>query len=57
MAPIPVPTKEARELYDRLRNWRKVAKILRRPDGTRFTDEGIRNAVRWEDRGNSGRRI
>lgn len=36
----------AAELYNRWGSWNDVSKILIRPDGTRYTPVGIRQAVR-----------
>lgn len=46
----PVPVQRAIILYDRLRAWSKVARILRRKDGSAFTADGLLRAVRRYDR-------
>lgn len=50
-----IDTARARRLYDRLGNWAYVAEFVRRKNGQAFKVVSIRNAVRWEDRGNAGR--
>jgi hypothetical protein len=51
-----VPVEKAREAYARLGNWRLVSEEIRREDGTKFTEIGIKSAVYWADKGNAGRR-
>lgn len=52
----PVPVNEARAAYDRLGSWRRVAEVLCRSDGSKFTSNGIAHAVQWADKGNAGYR-
>lgn len=52
-----IPVDEAVQLYDKLGTWSKVASVLKRPDGSRFTPQSIFSAVRWRDRGNAGFKI
>lgn len=47
----PVPVREAIEWYKWLGSWRKVLEHVRRRDGSRFTYDGMSNAVRRYDRG------
>jgi hypothetical protein len=53
----PVPVDDAIRLYGQLRSWERVRHVLVRLDGSKFTYNGLVNAVRWRDRGNAGFRI
>jgi hypothetical protein len=41
---------QARRLYDRLRTWPAVARVMRRGDGSRYQPPSITRAVRSADR-------
>jgi hypothetical protein len=45
----PIDTKKARQLYDKLGTWRRVAGFLRRKDGSAFQPNSIRNAVNRDE--------
>lgn len=51
-----VPVEEAVRLYDELKSWEAVRRVLKRPDGSLFTYYGLWAAVRWRDQGNAGYR-
>jgi len=44
-----INVEKARMLYDRHRSWAKVARFLRREDGTQFQPQSIAVAVRTAD--------
>lgn len=54
MANVPhlvIDAKRAAELYDRLGDWKAVAKAMPRPDGSHFTSYALCCAVHQLDKG------
>ncbi len=45
-----VNTTQACRLYQRLRTWPAVARIMKRRDGTKFQTQSIMRAVRTQDK-------
>lgn len=49
-----IPVQRARDLYDRLGNWRLVSHVLRFQTGRRFQPHSVFKVVRQADRSSDG---